>query len=442
MRLAAVILAVLAALCWVSETEAHFSEGTKPRTILLTEHQDGRLMAYIRIPAPLLYAYDIVEAQRQQVPFEAEFLTVTRLGNALTFLLSQLDIAADEQGFAERLNAAHIWRQNGILLTTEVLRWRIHPEKPESPFASAADARASLDASSEVEDPNFGNAYVDIELAFETAFSSIDLDLKSAHPTLPLPPKVRIDNHISDLRGGQAVSITEEGQLQDWITIDGSRLNAALGFIWQGILHIVIGADHVLLVVCIALGAGTFRHLVALVTAFTLGHAVTLVTAFLGYVPQAPWFIPTVEAAIAVTVLYAALAAWWRRIEAVWVFGAIGLLHGLGFSFVLSEILGPSSPALHLSLASFTLGIELGQVAILMTAVGLMAGLSLVSARATSWTRSGILLSCVVIAAVWTVERGVALHGISGERTENTAALISLSLMQASSKVDVRLTPS
>jgi hypothetical protein len=442
MRLTAILLTVLVALCWGSEAEAHFSEGTKPRTVLLTEHQDGRLMAYIRIPAPLLYAHEIVEAQRQQVPFEADFLTVTRIGNALTFFLSQSDIAADEEGFAERLNAAHVWRQNGIALITEVLRWRIHPGEPANPFSSPAEARTSLDTSTEIEDPNFGNAYVDFDLAIETTFPSTDLDLKSAHTALPLPPAVSIDNHIRDLRGDQAVSVTEEGQLQDWITIDGSRLNAALGFIWQGILHILIGADHVLLVVCIALGAGTLTHLVALVTAFTLGHAVTLVTAFLGYIPQAPWFIPAVEAAIAVTVLYAALAAWWRRIEAVWVFGAIGLLHGLGFSFVLSEILGPSSSALTLSLASFTLGIELGQVAILAIAVGVMAGLSRVSANASGWTRSGVLLACAAMAAVWTAERSLALLGLSDERPQSPLAENATSFTPASQETNVRFHPS
>jgi hypothetical protein len=426
----------------MTTAEAHFSEGTKPRTVLLTEHQDGQLMAYIRIPAPLLFANEIVEAQRQQVPFEADFLTVTRIGNALTFFLSQSAVDADEEGFAERLNAAHVWRQNGIALTTEVLRWRIHPGEPESPFTSAAEARASLEASTDIEDPNFGNAYIDFELAIETAFPSTDLDLKSAHTALPLPPAVSIDNHIRDLRGGEAVSITQEGQLQDWITIDGSRLHAALGFIWQGILHILIGADHVLLVVCIALGAGTVTHLVALVTAFTLGHAVTLVTAFLGYVPEAPWFIPAVEAAIAVTVLYAALAAWWRRIEAIWVFGAIGLLHGLGFSFVLSEILGPSSSALLLSLASFTLGIELGQVAILVIAVGVMAGLALVSARATRWTRSGVLLACAAFAAVWTAERSVALLGLSDDHPQRPLAENATSFTPASQQMSVRFSPS
>ena len=419
MSLIPFVLAVLAVFCVPSETEAHFSEGTKPRTVLLTEQRDEGLIAYIRIPAPLLFADDIVDAQRRQVPFEAEFLTVTRIGNALTFLLSQSEIAANERGFAERLNGAHVWRQNGLSLATEVLRWRIHPKEPDSPFSSLAEARASLDTETRGEDPNFGNAYVDIELALRTTFPSTDLDLKSAYTALPLPSAVRIDNHIRDLRGGRAVSITQEGQLQDWISIDGSRLHAALGFVWQGILHILIGIDHVLLVVCIALGAGTFRHLVALVTAFTFGHALTLVIAFLGYVPDAAWFIPAVETIIAVTVFYAALAAWWRRTEAVWVFGAIGLLHGFGFSFVLSEILGSSSSTLLLSLASFTLGIELGQVAILTVAMVAMACLSLFSEDASRWTRSGVLLACAAVALIWTVERSVALIGSSGERPQS-----------------------
>lgn len=396
-------------LSLVTAAAAHFTDGTKPRTILVADLESEGLVVYLRVPAPLFYAADVVDAQARQVPFEAQFLDVSRVGNALAFRLSQSAIDDSPVAFADRLNAAHMWRQNGRPIAPRVVRWAIHPKLPESPFSSVAEARASLSIPPPAVDPALGTAYIDVELVLEGAKQPFDLQVKSAQAPLPLPADVSIDNHLRDLRGGSAVSITESGQLQDWVTIDGSALRAALTFVWQGILHILLGADHVLLVVCIALGAGAWRALVLRVTAFTLGHAVTLVTAFLGYVPSAPWFIPAVETAIAATVVYAALTAWLQRLDAPLILLAIGLLHGLGFSFVLSDILGPGSPALASSLAAFTLGLETGQLALLTVVLGTMAGIRLLSVPGAVAIRYSTLGICGVIAAYWTVTRGYPL---------------------------------
>ena len=394
---------------FVTVAAAHFSEGTKPRTILVADAQGGGVLVYLRVPAPLFYANDIVDAQAQQVPFEAEFLTVTRVGNALAFSLSQSEISRDPGGFADRLNAAHLWRQNGRLVEARVLRWNVHQGLPETAFSSIAAAREALTMPTSEVDAAFGSAYIDVELVLKGARQGLDLQMRSAMPVLPLPAGVSIDNHIRDLRDGNGVSITQTGQLQDWVTIDGSLFRSALTFTWQGILHILLGADHVLLVVCIALGAGAWRSLVARVTAFTLGHAVTLVTAFFGYVPSAAWFIPAVETAIAATVIYAAMAAWLERMDAPLILLAIGLLHGMGFSFVLSDILGPASPSLTTSLAAFTVGIESGQLALLALVLLAMAGIRRFSLQGAASVRYLTLGLCAMTATYWTLSRGYSL---------------------------------
>ena len=407
LRLISFVLGCL--LCLVTNATAHFSEGTKPRTILVADAEDGGLLVYLRVPAPLFYAADIVAAQAQQVPFEAEFLEVTRVGNALAFGLSQSAIAENPDGFADRLNAAHLWRQSGRHLEARVLRWKVHGDLIGTSFSSIAAAREALALPMVETDPAFGSAYIDIELALEGARAGLDLQIKSALPVLPLPTHVSIDNHVRDLRSGRAVSIMEPGQLQEWVTVNGSHVHAALAFVWQGVLHILLGADHVLLVACIALGAGVWRTLVLRATAFTLGHAATLVTAFLGYVPSAVWFIPAVETAIAATVVYAAISAWWERMDTPFVLFLIGLLHGLGFSFVLSDILGPASPALATSLAAFTIGIEAGQLVLIAVVLTAMASVRWVSRDGAIAIRHASLGICAVIAAYWTISRGVSL---------------------------------
>lgn len=386
---------------------AHFTENTKPRTVILAIAPDGGLVAYVRMPAPLLYAADVVAAQEQQVRFEAEFLETRRIGHAITFRLSQQAVAADPAAFAARLAAAHEWQQNGLPVASEVVRWQLHAELPEVRLSSAADAIAALEGPAPAADPAFGEAYVDFELRIATAFPRSGISLRSMHPPLPLPPAISIDNHIRDARVSPAVSIIQVGQLQDWVSFEGSALRAAASFVWQGALHIIQGLDHVFLVVCIALGAGGIGRLVALVTAFTLGHAVTLVATFVGFVPSAPWFIPAVETAIAATVVYAAIAAWLGRLETPWIMAGVGLLHGLGFSFVLSKLLGPDAPGLVLSLASFTVGIELGQLAILAATLGLFWVLTQTSVTAEFWARRVTLGGLAAAAGVWVVQRGL-----------------------------------
>jgi len=165
----------------------------------------------------------------------------------------------------------------------------------------------------------------------------------------------------------------------------------------------------VFLVVCLALGIGARTRLVWIVTAFTLGHSVTLIATFLGATPQWPWFIPAVETAIAATVLYAAAAAYFRRMDSVAVIAGVGLLHGLGFSFVLGDILGRDAPNLVPALAAFNVGIEIGQLAIIAVTLATVAMLTRLSRAATPVLRDAALAGIAAMSAWWVIERGVAL---------------------------------
>jgi hypothetical protein len=172
----------------------------------------------------------------------------------------------------------------------------------------------------------------------------------------------------------------------------------------------------VLFVLCLTLGAIRLSSLAWRTTGFTIGHSVTLSVGFFGYVPTGQWFIPAVELGIALSIIYAAgIAVVARRdqkrseLDLFVVTMAIGLLHGLGFSFVLQEILKVESPDIWQSLLAFNAGIEVGQLLIISIAWPLFCLFDRLSQRAWQIGRWGIAAACAMVAVFWTAQRGSAV---------------------------------
>lgn len=139
-----------------------------------------------------------------------------------------------------------------------------------------------------------------------------------------------------------------------------------------GFEHIVPkGLDHILFVLGLFLLSAKPRPLLWQVTAFTAAHTVTLALASLGLVTL-PASI--VEPLIALSIVYVAVENVVVRELTPWrpaVVFAFGLLHGLGFAGVLGE-LGLPEGQLFPSLVGFNLGVELGQLAVLAVAFGVL----------------------------------------------------------------------
>ncbi len=224
--------------------------------------------------------------------------------------------------------------------------------------------------------------------------------------------------------GTHRVLVFAAGKTRHEIDVASPDRAAQLGvFIREGIVHIWAGFDHVLFLLALLLPAvlrrerGHWRavtHLrpvlwdvARIVTAFTLAHSITLSLAALDVLS-----LPSrlVEAAIAASVVLAAL----NNLRPVmgrdrWAVAfALGLLHGFGFSAVLSE-LGLLRENLTLALFGFNLGVEIGQLAIVAIFVPLAFAL-----RGTAlYRRAGLVggsLGIVVLAAVWLVERATGLR--------------------------------
>lgn len=195
----------------------------------------------------------------------------------------------------------------------------------------------------------------------------------------------------------------------------------APSFIGEGMHHILTGYDHLLFLLCLLLPSVLTRQpgppprwqavagwrqailpVAKTVTLFTLAHSVTLALAALGWVKLSPSFV---EPAIAATIMLAAfdnlrpLLLRWRG----WVTFCFGLIHGFGFAGVLGELQLPAAQ-FGWALFQFNLGLEMGQLLLVLGVVPLLFVLRRRSAYVPLVLRAGSTLA-LLMAMVWLVER-------------------------------------
>ena len=175
-------------------------------------------------------------------------------------------------------------------------------------------------------------------------------------------------------------------------------------FVPAGIHHILIGPDHLLFLIGLLLLGGSVRTLLLVVTGFTLAHSITLSLAVLGVVTPPGRLV---EPIIALSIVYVGvdnLMARGGRDLRVWIATVFGLIHGFGFASVLREM-GLPSGAIGLSLFSFNLGVEMGQLAVVVVVAAALAVLR--SKSEVAGRRVAVAGSIVVIiaGAFWFIER-------------------------------------
>lgn len=160
---------------------------------------------------------------------------------------------------------------------------------------------------------------------------------------------------------------------------DGSKIQTFSSFVYQGMFHIAIGFDHILflltllLTVCLvrnqfgwkAISAkkDILKRTVWIVTSFTLAHSITLTGTTLGIIPSmGPW----IEVIIAASILFNVINNLTPFLSKLAVITFIfGLVHGMGFAGALAE-LGLPMDQNWLAVAAFNIGVELGQLALLI----------------------------------------------------------------------------
>ena len=230
------------------------------------------------------------------------------------------------------------------------------------------------------------------------------------------------------------LKIYEAGKLrQQWIFSHGGAertyyLGTAAGavevmktFIPAGVHHILIGPDHLLFLFGLLLLGGTWKSLVKIVTAFTLGHSLTLSLATLGvFSPPAA----IVEPGIALTIVVVGADNLMRgggRDLRPWAARVFGLVHGFGFASVLREF-GLPKEALGWSLFSFNVGIECGQLLVLALMLP-----ALVLFRRVVPERAGVIVLSAFATHTawhWMTERWDALRQAPWPQLDATAVTV------------------
>jgi len=155
------------------------------------------------------------------------------------------------------------------------------------------------------------------------------------------------------------------------VLLDPRWYQAGVSFVHSGFVHILGGTDHLLFLLCLVVPFRRFWPLVAIVTAITLAHSITLLASALGHGPDALWFPPLIEVLIAASIFYMALEnVLGAKLRRRWMFAfGFGLVHGFGFAYGLQQMLQFAGAHLVTSLLGFNLGVELGQLAVLIVAI-------------------------------------------------------------------------
>jgi hypothetical protein len=195
------------------------------------------------------------------------------------------------------------------------------------------------------------------------------------------------------------------------VRLDPRWHQAALRFVVLGFEHILDGIDHLLFLFCLIIPFRRFWTLVPIVTSFTIAHSITLIASAMGLAPNSLWFPPLIETLIALSIVFMAFEnIVGAKLERRWMvaFG-FGLVHGFGFSFALSESLQFAGAHLLMSLLSFNVGVELGQLLVLAVTVPL---LSLVFRKGWLPELMGTIALSAFLAHTgwhWMIERGTGL---------------------------------
>ena len=201
---------------------------------------------------------------------------------------------------------------------------------------------------------------------------------------------------------GEESNSTESSKFEYKDTADSQ--STFISFLRQGFVHVVpLGLDHILFVLGLFLLSRKWKPLILQVSAFTLAHTLTLGLATLGIISVSPQIVePIIAASIAVIALENIFFPGYKPYRLVIVF-IFGLIHGLGFAGALSGFnLEPTS--LLIGLFGFNLGVEFGQLALLIAAYLLTAQIKNQS-NYRQWIVIPGSLTIALFGIYWTIER-------------------------------------
>ncbi len=205
-------------------------------------------------------------------------------------------------------------------------------------------------------------------------------------------------------------------------TVTDSTISAGLQFIKEGIWHIWIGIDHILFLLALLMPTVLFRSrgtwqphgeikpvlldVLKMVTSFTLAHSITLMAATLGWISLSSSVVETI---IALSVVLAGLHMLFPlQHDRRWLFVFLfGLIHGFGFASVLSDLSLPTQ-AFWASIVGFNIGVEIGQLVIVLILLPVFYGLRR-SRQYQQWLMPSGAVMMMMMGSVWAIERSLSL---------------------------------
>lgn len=344
------------------------------------------------------------------------YLTLQRDGETLT---GQWDIALRDLDNAIALDA----NGDGDITWGEV-------RARESDIAAYTLSRLSL--SSGGKPCELGENRLLIDQHTDGAYAVLLLTGRCREPGPTLAIEYRLFQTLDPQHRG-LINFVEHGQSRSIVigtdaprqTVGGDAdgpLTQFLTYVHEGVWHIWLGFDHILFLLSLLLPAvvrrkdgkwqpvesfrAAFADVLKVVTAFTLAHSITLSLAVLGVVSLPSRFV---ESAIALSVVLAALNNLYPVVgEGRWAVAfAFGLLHGFGFAGALQD-LGLPTGSLVLSLAGFNIGVEIGQLAIVIAFLPVAFRLR-TSLGYRRVVLAGGSAAIAAIASIWLAERALDL---------------------------------
>jgi hypothetical protein len=315
-----------------------------------------------------------------------------------------LDVAG--AGAALR-HAAALWIADGIAIFENGARLappRIAAARVSLPsdrsFVSYADARAHTAGAALPPDTRIvpAQALMDVLFEYDIAAdqSAFAIDPRLARLGVRVVTVVRFVPPAAPERAFELIG--DPGLVR----LDPRWHQAAGRFVALGFFHILDGTDHLLFLLCLVIPFRRLRPLVLVVTAFTLAHSVTLTASALDLAPDALWFPPLIETLIAASIVYMALeniVGSSHLRQSRWAIAlAFGLVHGFGYSFALRQTLQFAGTHVVASLLAFNVGVELGQLLVLLL---LVPALQLLFRYGVAERAGTIVLSAIVAHTAW-----------------------------------------
>jgi hypothetical protein len=254
----------------------------------------------------------------------------------------------------------------------------------------------------------WGQAMLDVLFEYPIGSDSAEFSIRPTWARLGL----RVVTALRFLPPSGAVRAFEFEGDPGLVRLDPRWSQAALRFIQSGFLHILDGTDHLLFLACLVIPFRKLRGLIPIVTAFTVAHSITLIASAYDLAPDALWFPPLIETLIAASIVYTALEniVGTNSVHRRWMITfAFGLVHGFGFSFALRQTLQFAGTHLLTSLLAFNIGVELGQLLVLVVLVPVLGLLF----RYVVAERMGTIVLSAIVAHTgwhWMTDRWVQLR--------------------------------